>query len=124
MAARGDGSVVRRATRALTRAFTRGRAAPQPAARGTTTTLVVAAEPDAALMASAAALRRLGAKIVRYDADDSALEARLVQSGFMVVRATAETDGTARLDVQTDAARPRAALREFRREISGRGARR
>ena len=37
--------------------------------------LVVAAEPDAALLASAAALRRLGARITRYDTEAGTLEA-------------------------------------------------
>ena len=37
----------------------------------------VAAEPEGALMASAAALKRLGARITRYDVETSALEATL-----------------------------------------------
>jgi hypothetical protein len=38
--------------------------------------LTIAAEPDATLMASAAALRRLGARITRYDIDANTLEAK------------------------------------------------
>jgi hypothetical protein len=38
--------------------------------------LTVAADPDATLMASAAALRRLGARITRYDIDANTLEAK------------------------------------------------
>ena len=89
--------------------------------------LVVAADPDAALLASAAALRRLGAKIVRYDGDEGALEARRgagAGTALLSVRATSEREGTTRLHVESDAAHPRALLREFRRELSWSGTKR
>ena len=89
--------------------------------------LVVAADPDAALLASAAALKRLGAKIVRYDGDEGVLEARRdtgVGSALFSVRATAEREGATRLHVESHDARARELLREFRRELSGKGTRR
>lgn len=80
-------------------------------------TLTVKAEPEAALLASAAALRRLGARITRYDTDLATLEAR---QGNAVVRLTVSTiDGeTSKLHIATGAAASRSLVRRFRAELS------
>jgi hypothetical protein len=83
-------------------------------------TVRVTAEPDAVLMASSAALRRLGARITRYDADAGTIEAR--QDGA-TLRLTAVGDGAggSRLAVESDARDARRLIRRFRAEL-GRGA--
>ena len=52
--------------------------------------LTVAAEPEAALLVSAAALRRLGARITRYDTETSSLEAK---RGLETLRVTVQASG-------------------------------
>lgn len=77
----------------------------------------VAAAPDAALLASAAALRRMGARITRYDPDESMLEARAGNpERSLAVRATETADEVTRLDLETEG--PRALLRRFREELT------
>ncbi|MBI2204323.1 MAG: hypothetical protein HYU41_10790 [Candidatus Rokubacteria bacterium] len=80
-------------------------------------TLTVSAEPEAALLASAAALRRLGARITRYDTELAALEARHHDD---VVRLTVSTvDGdTSKLHIASDGATARSLVRRFRTELS------
>jgi hypothetical protein len=80
--------------------------------------VVVSAEPDAALLSSAAALRRLGARITRYDGEGGTLEARVRESSAIVrVRTDPGGDGTTRVRLEGD---PRAGrvIRQFRRALS------
>ena len=79
--------------------------------------IVVAAEPDAALLSSAAALRRLGARITRYDADSGTLEARLAPAGVVRVRAASEHGGATRVHLDGDAS-ARRVIRRFRSALS------
>ena len=81
-------------------------------------TMRIAAEPDAVLLASSAALRRLGARITRYDVDAGTLEAR--QDGA-TLRLSAVADGAdrARLAVESDAPAARALIKRFRAELGG-----
>ena len=113
--------------RLLNRALRRDAAAPRHGARTRTITLLVAADPDAALMASAQALKRLGARIIRYDGDAGALEARRgsgADAALLSVRAAGEREGATRLHVESLDRRARELLREFRRELSGKRTRR
>jgi hypothetical protein len=83
------------------------------------TTIVVAAGREDALYASAGALRRLGARITRYDSDDGALEARWTDApASLSVRAVPEDTDITRLDVETDQARAHALFRRLRVELS------
>ena len=77
----------------------------------------VAAEPDAALLSSAAALRRLGARITRYDAENGTLEARLTPHAVVRIRTAAGRGGTTRLHLHGDGA-ARRVLRRFRSTLS------
>ena len=80
--------------------------------------VVIAAEPEAALLSSAAALRRLGARITRYDGERGTLEARLPESSAIVrVRADAGDDGTTRVQLHGDR-RAGGVVRRFRRALS------
>jgi hypothetical protein len=86
-------------------------------------TILVTGGPEEALLASAAALRRLGGKITRYEADESALEARRVSSSadsVLVLHAAADGADVTRLDIESDAPDSRAVFRRFRAELSGR----
>lgn len=83
------------------------------------TTIVVAAEPGTALLASAAALRRLGAKITRYETDDGTLEARLGAESLRLT-ATPSRNETSELHIETDAKRGRALVRRLRAELARR----
>jgi hypothetical protein len=83
------------------------------------TTILIAASPEDALYASAGALRRLGARITRYDSDDGALEARWTDApASLSVRAIPEAADITRLDVQTDKARAHALFRRLRVELA------
>ncbi len=88
------------------------------AARPRRSTMLVRAAPEDALLASAAALRRLGARITRYDVDEGALEARWSSTER---RARVSVDGderdVTRLAIETDGARARSVVRRFRTEI-------
>ena len=123
---RREHSALGRAARALTRAFGRSAARPHRAAERTRTTeILVDADPEAALLASAAALKRIGAKITRYDGDERALEARRAGAAALVsVRVTADHEGSTRLRLETGAGEARALFREFRKELTGRTTRR
>lgn len=78
--------------------------------------LTVAAEPDAALMASAAALRRLGARITRYDVDTNTLEAK--HEGA-TVRLEARAAGRDRSSIEVASDRAvRPLMRRLRAELT------
>ena len=79
--------------------------------------IVVAAEPDVALLSSAAALRRLGARITRYDSEAGTLEARLASAGVVRVHATAAEEGTTRVRLEGDPT-ARGVMRRFRDALS------
>ena len=78
--------------------------------------VVVAAQPDEALLASVAVLRHLGARITRFDAEAGTLEARVRR--FLrpaLIRLRAETDGAAtRVSVESDALAWAPMFRRFR----------
>lgn len=78
--------------------------------------VVVAAQPDEALLASVAVLRHLGARITRYDAEAGTLEARVRR--FLrpaLIRLRAEADGEAtRVRVESDALAWSPMFRRFR----------
>jgi hypothetical protein len=83
--------------------------------------LTVAAAPEDALLASAAALRRMGLRITRYDAESGTLEARASAdepAGLWRVWARSNTTDLTRLRVETAQARAGARLRRFRAEIA------
>ena len=84
---------------------------------GRAATVFVSADPEAALLSSAAALRRLGARITRYDAEHGTLEARILPaSGVVRLRATPhDGGGTTRVDLEGDA---RGVIRRFRAALS------
>jgi len=67
-------------------------------------TILVAADPEGALLSSAAALRRLGARITRYDTESGTLEARVPPAATVVRVRTAASDGlTTRVHLEGDA---------------------
>jgi hypothetical protein len=75
-------------------------------ARARARDVVVAAEPDVVLLHGVAVLRRLGARITRYDAEAGTAEARLRRFARpALVRLQAEAAGPAvtRLHVESDA---------------------
>jgi hypothetical protein len=78
--------------------------------------VVVAVQPDEALLASVAVLRHLGARITRYDAEAGLLEARLRRFWrSAVIRLRAEADGGgSRLTVESDALGWAPMFRRFR----------
>jgi hypothetical protein len=79
--------------------------------------IVIAADPDVALLSSAAALRRLGAKITRYDTEAGTLEARVTPAGVVRVHAASEQEGITRVRLSGDPA-ARAVMRRFRSALS------
>ena len=85
-----------------------------------TTEVLVLVDPDVALLVSAAALRRLGARITRYDSDEHTLEARTAAQGERVVRVRARPDGEqiTRLLIESDARGRRRLIRRFRGELT------
>jgi hypothetical protein len=85
--------------------------------RGRTTTILVTADPESALLSSAAALRRLGARITRYDAETGTIEARVPPTaGIVRLRAAANDALTTRLRLEGDVP---AVIRRFRDALSG-----
>lgn len=80
-------------------------------------TLTVAAEPDSALLATAAALRRLGARLTRYDAEAATIEAK---RGDDTIRLTMSAAGRerSRLQIETDASGARRFVRQLRAELA------
>lgn len=82
--------------------------------------LVVAAEPDVVLLHGVAVLRRLGARITRYDAEAGTAEARLRRfTRPALIRLQAEAAGTAatRLRVESDALAWAPMFRRFRGDL-------
>lgn len=106
-------------SRALTRpvaAFVDAVTAAVRRRRGRAATLLVAADPEAALLSSAGALRRLGARITRYDAEAGTLEARVPSAGSVVRLSTVANDAnTTRVHLEGDAT---AVIRRFRATLS------
>lgn len=85
--------------------------------RARSTAVVVAADVDATLMVSAAALRRLGARITRYDTDDAVLEARL-GTAHVALRASVEAQDVTRLEISSDTPRAGRLARRFKRQLT------
>ena len=82
--------------------------------RGRAMTLVVAGDPDAALLGSAAALRRLGARITRYDSEGGTLEARVAGGdGRVRLRTSANGADATLVELEGDP-RARRIVRRFR----------
>ena len=81
--------------------------------------VVVAAAPDVVLMHGVAVLRRLGARITRYDAEAGTAEARLRRFARpALVRLQAEADGdVTRLHVESDALVWVPMFRRFRGDV-------
>ena len=88
-------------------------------ARARARDVVVAAEPDVVLMHGVAVLRRLGARITRYDAEAGTAEARLRRFARpALIRLRAEADGAVtRLRVETDALVWAPMFRRFRGDV-------
>jgi hypothetical protein len=82
--------------------------------------VLVVAEAEAALLVSVATLRRLGARITRYDTDALTLEARAAAGDGHVLRVRAQpvSEGTTRLLIESDAGDGRQLVRRFRAELS------
>ena len=82
--------------------------------------VVVAAEPDVVLMHGVAILRRLGARVTRYDAEAGTAEARLRRFARpALIRLHAEATGGAatRLHVESDALAWAPMFRRFRGDL-------
>lgn len=78
--------------------------------------VVVAAQPDEALLASVAVLRHLGARITRYDAEAGTLEARVrrfLRPALICLRTAPEGEAT-RVSVWSDALAWAPMFRRFR----------
>jgi hypothetical protein len=89
------------------------------------TTLLVDAPIEDALIVSAAALRRLGARITRYDVDEGALEARKVsddRDSILSIRVAPESERTTRLALASDAPDAAKVFSRFRRALNPRRA--
>lgn len=89
-------------------------------ARARVRDVVVAAEPEVVLMHGVAVLRRLGARITRYDAEAGTAEARLrCFTRPALVRLQAEATGGAatRLHVESDALAWAPKFRRFRGDL-------
>jgi hypothetical protein len=82
--------------------------------------VLVAAHPDDVLLHSVAVLRRLGARITRYDAEAGTLEARLrrfARPALVRVRVEAVPPGATRLCVESDALAWAPVFRRFRGDL-------
>jgi hypothetical protein len=75
--------------------------------------VLIAADPDVALLSTAAALRRLGARITRYDSEAGTLEARVAPAARVRVRTIPVADGATTVRLEGDGA-ARRVLRRFR----------
>jgi hypothetical protein len=67
--------------------------------------VVTAGDPDEVLLRSARALRRLGARITRYDADEGTLEARTRRwrrAGLVRVSVAEDGPGGSRVTIESD----------------------
>ena len=84
------------------------------------TELQVAADVDGAMLSSAAALRRLGATITRYETDAGRLEARSRADGDgrISLTITGEGESLARMRIESDVTDARRFFRRFRRELA------
>jgi hypothetical protein len=81
--------------------------------------VVVAAQPDEVLMHGVAVLRRLGARITRYDAEEGTAEARLrrfTRPALIRLRAEAQGEATC-LHVESDALAWAPVFRRFRGDL-------
>jgi hypothetical protein len=86
--------------------------------RGRTAEVRVACDPEAALLGSAAALRRLGARITRYDSEDGTLEATITGRDARVrLRAAANGADATLVTLEGDPA-ARGIVRRFRGTLS------
>jgi hypothetical protein len=84
------------------------------------TELEVAADVEAALLVSAAALRRLGMTITRYEIDAGQLEARARDrdgGGGIKLTITAEGENLSRMQIESDVAGAGRLFRLFKREL-------
>jgi hypothetical protein len=82
--------------------------------------VVVAAQPDEVLLHGVAVLRRLGARITRYDVDEGTAEARLrrlTRPALIRLRAEAMGTATTRLCVESDALAWAPLFRRFRLDL-------
>jgi hypothetical protein len=82
--------------------------------------VVVAAQPDEVLLHGVAVLRRLGARITRYDADEGTAEARLrrfTRPALIRLRARAQGTGATLLHVESDALAWTPVFRRFRGDL-------
>jgi hypothetical protein len=82
--------------------------------------VVVAAQPDVVLLHGVAVLRRLGARIIRYDVEAGTAEARLTRftrPALVRLRAEAEGHGATRLSVESDAWLWAPLFRRFRGDL-------
>lgn len=82
--------------------------------------LQVAADVDGAMLSSAAALRRLGATITRYETDAGRVEARARTDdghGRISLTITGEGESLARMRIESDVADARQFFRRFKREL-------
>jgi hypothetical protein len=82
--------------------------------------VVVAAQPDEVLLHGVAVLRRLGARITRYDAEEGTAEARLrrlTRPVLIRLRAEAAGPATTRLRVESDAPAWAPMFRRFRVDL-------
>src|SRR5205809_3529467 len=76
--------------------------------------LLVEGAPEEVLLAAAAALRRLGGRITRYDAEAATLEARLASAAPVRLEAVADGEHRTRLTLESDGR----TARRFRRALS------
>jgi hypothetical protein len=82
--------------------------------------VVVTAQPDVVLLHSVAVLRRLGARITRYDADAGTAEAQLrgfTRPALVRVRVEAAGADASRLSVESDALVWTPLFRRFRGDL-------
>ena len=89
-------------------------------ARARARDVVVAAEPDVVLMHGVAVLRRLGARITRYDAEAGTAEARLrrfTRPALIRLHAEATPGAVTRLRVESDALAWAPVFRRFRGDL-------
>jgi hypothetical protein len=76
--------------------------------------LLVEGAPEDVLLASAAALRRLGGRITRYDATEGTVEARFASAEAVRLDAVADGEWRTRLALDSDAR----TARRFRRALA------
>lgn len=82
--------------------------------------IVVAAPPDAVLLHGVAVLRRLGARVTRYDAEAGTAEARLRRlrrPAVVRLQVAPEGDEATRLSVESDALAWAPLFRRFRADL-------